>query len=56
MVDPIAHEAYLKGRYVFNRGTNPHDDTLKAIEYFQESVRIDPEYALGYAALAEAYS
>jgi len=53
-VDPAAHEAYLKGRYFFVKMT--HDDTLKAIEYFKQSVRIDENYALGYAGLADAYS
>jgi len=53
-VDPAAHEAYLRGRHFFWK--NNHDDTLKAIEYFQEAIRIDPDFALGYAGLADAYS
>jgi len=52
-VDPEAYEAYLKGRYYWNRRTK--HDLLKSIEYFEEAVRIDPDYARGYAAIAEAY-
>jgi IS30 family transposase len=53
-VQPDAYEAYLKGRYLNHRTT--HEDALKAVEYFQESIRIDPDFALGYAGLADAYS
>jgi TolB-like protein len=54
VVDPDAHDAYLKGRYLYARAT--HADSLKAVEYFQEAIRIDPDFALGYAGLADAYS
>ena len=53
-VQPDAYDAYLKGRYLFHRTT--HDDALKAVEYFQEAIRIDPDFAPGYAGLADAYS
>ena len=53
-VDPAAHDAYLRGRVLFASAT--HDATLRAIEYFEESIRIDPDYARGYAGLADAYS
>ncbi len=53
-VDPRAHEEYLRGRVWYWKGT--HGDMLRAIEHFEEAVRIDPEYALGYAGLADAYS
>ncbi len=51
--NPEAHDAYLKGRYFFNRGP----DTLqKAAEYFQEAINKDPDYAPAYAGLADAYA
>ncbi len=53
-VDPAAHEVYLRGRLFYLKGT--HEDTLRSIEYFEEAVSIDPDYALGYAGLADAYS
>ena len=53
-VDPRAHEEYLRGRVLYWRNTPA--DMLTAIEHFEEAVRIDPDYALGYAGLADAYS
>ena len=39
-VNPEAHDAYLKGRYFFNR---PSDENLKkAIAQFEEAIRLDP--------------
>ena len=41
VVNPQAHDAYLKGRYFFSR---PSDENLKkAIAQFEEAVRLDPE-------------
>ncbi len=48
-----AYQAYLKGRYFWNKRT-PHD-LQKAVEHFQQAVNIDPNYALGYAGLADCY-
>jgi TolB-like protein/Tfp pilus assembly protein PilF len=51
--DREVYNLYLKGRYFCNkRGKN---DLLKAIAYFQEAVRQDPSYALGYSGLGMAY-
>jgi TolB-like protein/Tfp pilus assembly protein PilF len=52
-VDPDAHDAYLKGRYFFNR---PSDENLqKAIAEFEETVRLNPRFAPGYSGLSDAY-
>ncbi len=48
-----AHEAYLKGRYFWNRRTE--EGFAKALEYFDQAIRHDPGYALAYAGLADAY-
>lgn len=48
-----AYQAYLKGRYFWNKRT-PHD-LKKATQHFQQAVTIDPNYALGYAGLADCY-
>jgi adenylate cyclase len=53
-VDPAAHDAYLKGRYHWHKGSA--EETRKAREYFEEAVLIDPKYAASYAALAAYYS
>jgi len=52
-VDPAAYEAYLKGRYYWNRRTG--EDIEKSIQYFQQAVDKDPKYALAYSGLADAY-
>jgi serine/threonine protein kinase len=51
---PEVYEAYLKGRYFSNR---PMEEGLKkGVAYFQEAIRLDPDYAPAYAGLADAYS
>ena len=49
-----AYQFYLKGRYHFARRTK--DDILKAVEYFQQAIKLDPNYALAYAGLADCYN
>jgi len=52
-VNPEGHDAYLKGRYFFNR---PSDDNLqKAIAKFEEAVKLNSSFAPGYAGLSDAY-
>jgi len=51
--DAAAYQLYLKGRFFWGRRTG--DNILKAIEYFEEAIRQDPNYALAYAGLAEAW-
>jgi len=52
-VDPEAHEAYLRGRfYVYKR---TEKDLKKALEYFQQAIEKDPNYAPAYDGLADAY-
>ena len=51
--DPEAYDLYLKGRYVWHRrGTEPMQP---AIDSFAEAVKIDPQFARAWAALASAY-
>jgi TolB-like protein/Tfp pilus assembly protein PilF len=52
-IDPEAHDAYLKGRYFFNR---PSDANLQlAIAQFEEAVRLSPTFAPAHAGLSDAY-
>src|ERR1700693_4393898 len=53
-VNPDAYEAYLKGRYFWNKRTQ--DGLNKSIEYFGEAIAKDPSFAAAYAGLADAYS
>jgi TolB-like protein/Flp pilus assembly protein TadD len=48
-----AYSLYLKGRHLWNR--RAPDDLKKAAEYFGDSVKEDPGFALGYAGLADCY-
>ena len=52
--NPEAHQLYLKGRYFWNKRTAAN--LKKAIEYFQQAIEKDPNYALAYSGLADAYS
>jgi len=48
-----AYQAYLKGRYHWNQRTAK--GIRKAIESFQEAIKLDDDYALAYAGLADCY-
>ena len=49
-----AYQAYLKGRYHWNKRTD--EGFKKAIEFFQEAIQKDPHYALAYTGLADCYT
>ncbi len=52
-VNPEAYDAYLKGRYFFNR---PSDENLKkAIAQFEEAVTLNPNFAPAFSGLSDAY-
>jgi len=53
-VNPEAYELYLKGRYFWNKATEP--DLKKSIDYFQKAIEKDSMCAPAYAGLVEAYS
>jgi TolB-like protein/DNA-binding winged helix-turn-helix (wHTH) protein/Flp pilus assembly protein TadD len=52
-LNPEAYEAYLKGRFFWNKTTA--SGLRKSIEYFQQAISKEPQYALAYAALADSY-
>jgi adenylate cyclase len=51
--NPEAYELYLKGRFFWNKRTGV--DLRKAIEFFNQAIAKDPNYALAYAGLADSY-
>jgi TolB-like protein/DNA-binding winged helix-turn-helix (wHTH) protein/Tfp pilus assembly protein PilF len=54
VVNPEAYEAYLKGRYFWNKRTA---DSLKtAVDYFKQAIAKDPNYAQAYTGLADTYA
>jgi tetratricopeptide (TPR) repeat protein len=52
-VNPEAHEAYLAGRFYWNKRTA--EGLTKSIAYFDQAIANDPGYALAYAGLADSY-
>ncbi len=52
-VDPDAYEAYLRGRYHWNRRPS---EFAKAIQCFQEAIAKDSTYVAAYAGLADCLS
>jgi TolB-like protein/DNA-binding winged helix-turn-helix (wHTH) protein/Tfp pilus assembly protein PilF len=54
IVKPAAYEAYFKGRYYWD--TRSTEGITKAIDYFGEAIRDDPNFALPYAGLAQVYA
>jgi len=52
-VNPEAYQLYLKGRLFWNRRTE--EGLKRGIEYFEQAIEIDPNYALAYAGLADSY-
>ncbi|MFB3044963.1 MAG: hypothetical protein ACE10A_01415 [Acidiferrobacterales bacterium] len=54
LVDPAAYEAYLKGRFFLQKISRKSH--ARAVGYFEEAVRIDPEYAPAWAGLSEGYT
>ena len=52
-VNPEAYDAYLKGRYFFNR---PSDENLqKAIARFEEAIALSPDFVPALSGLSDAY-
>lgn len=51
--DTHAYHLYLRGKFHWSRRTGP--DLLKSVEYFNQAITADPNYALPYAGLADAY-
>jgi TolB-like protein/Flp pilus assembly protein TadD len=49
-----AYTLYLKGRYFWNKRTKQM--LLKAIDYFEQAIIIDPNFALAYSGIADTYS
>jgi TolB-like protein/DNA-binding winged helix-turn-helix (wHTH) protein/Tfp pilus assembly protein PilF len=53
LVDPDVYELCLLGRYFWNKRTPA--GLAKSIEYFQQAIQHDPNYAPAYAGLADSY-
>jgi TolB-like protein/DNA-binding winged helix-turn-helix (wHTH) protein/Flp pilus assembly protein TadD len=55
-VSPQAYEHYLRGRFYWNQRTRDSSSQLaRAIEQFKLAIAAEPDYALAYVGLADAY-
>ena len=52
-IDPKAYELYLKGS--FYRSISSEDGANKAVDFYQQAIAIDPNYAEAHAALSRTY-
>lgn len=52
-VDPEAYREYLRGRFFFEQRSEESLD--RSISHFDRALQMDPNFALAYAAEAEAY-
>ncbi len=52
-VDPGSYDAYLRGRYHWNKRTI--EELKKSVQYFEQAIALDSNYALPYAGLSDAY-
>jgi TolB-like protein/Flp pilus assembly protein TadD len=48
-----AYELYLKGRFFWNKRTST--DMKTALGYFEQAAKVDPNYAVAYAGMADCY-
>ena len=49
-----AYQLYLKGSFHF--GNRTKEDLKKAVDYFQQAIKLDPEFALAYVGISQTYS
>lgn len=53
-LNAAAFDASMKGHYFWNKRSE--QGYLKAIEYFEQAIDADPQYAQAYSGLADAYA
>jgi TolB-like protein/DNA-binding winged helix-turn-helix (wHTH) protein/Flp pilus assembly protein TadD len=53
-VNPEAYELYLKGRYEYNKRSE--EGMKKGLEYFQQAITLDPNYAEAHSGVADSYA
>jgi tetratricopeptide (TPR) repeat protein len=53
-LDPDAYDLYLRGRFYWNQRTPAGIN--QSIAYFRQAITKDPDFALAYAGLADAYN
>jgi eukaryotic-like serine/threonine-protein kinase len=51
--NPEAYQLYLRGRYFWNKRTE--EGLRRSIEYYEQAIRSDPDYALAYVGISDSY-
>ncbi len=54
-VDPAAYDAYLTGRFYVNSFFSAPQSLNTAAEFFEQALRLEPQFSPAYAGLAETY-
>jgi TolB-like protein/Tfp pilus assembly protein PilF len=52
--DPVAYKLYLRGRHML-LSYSTQDDIRRAIDYFNQAIAIDPNYARAYVGIADSH-
>ena len=52
--NPAAYDLYLRGRHLWNQLTP--ETSRSAVDLYEKATKLDPEFALAWAGLADAYS
>jgi TolB-like protein/Tfp pilus assembly protein PilF len=53
-VNSEAYQAFLKGQYYYNHGS--YKNAVKSVDFLNQAIALDPNYAEAYAALSHTYS
>ncbi|MGD8396450.1 MAG: protein kinase, partial [Candidatus Eiseniibacteriota bacterium] len=49
-----AYDLYARGRFLWSKRTDA--DIRRSIDYFEQAIALDPDYAMAYAGLADAWA
>jgi TolB-like protein/Tfp pilus assembly protein PilF len=52
--NPEAYQLYLRGRYHYAKLTK--EDMQRGVEYFQQAIKLDPNFAMAYVGIADSYN
>jgi TolB-like protein/lipoprotein NlpI len=53
-INPAAHDAVLRARSLWNR--RDQESLQQAIDYFQQALKLEPNYAMAYVGIADSYN
>jgi len=53
-INPDAYRMYLLGRFHLNKRNEK--SIFKSLDYFQDAISLDPDYALAYVGIADCYT